>query len=197
VAPPRIRDPASDDPKQWRQALRETLIARRRGIAPAERQRWNAAIAARLAMLLRERPVGTIGFYWPLEGEFDPRPVVRDLVAGGWDAALPAVVAPRRPLEFRRWTDGMTLEKGVWDIPTPPAGPVATPDTLLVPLVGFDERRHRLGYGGGFFDRTLAVMTPRPLAIGIGYELSRLPTIRPGEHDIAMDAIVTEAALRP
>jgi 5-formyltetrahydrofolate cyclo-ligase len=183
------------DLKPWRQALRETLIARRRGIALAERRRWNEAIAARLEKLLLELPVGTIGFYWPFKGEFDPRPLVRRRIAGGWRAALPAVVAPRQPLEFRPWTDGMTLEKGVWNIPTPPAGAVARPDTLLVPLVGFDEQRYRLGYGGGFFDRTLAGMTPRPLAIGIGYELSRVPTIRPQVHDIPMSLVVTEAAL--
>jgi 5-formyltetrahydrofolate cyclo-ligase len=189
-------EPEIGDLKPWRQALRETLIARRRGIALAERRRWNDAIAARLEKLLLELPVGTIGFYWPFKGEFDPRPLVLRRIAGGWRAALPAVVAPRQPLEFRPWTDGMTLEKGVWNIPIPPAGAVARPDTLLVPLVGFDEQRYRLGYGGGFFDRTLAGMTPRPLAIGIGYELSRVPTIRPQAHDIPMSLVVTEAALR-
>jgi 5-formyltetrahydrofolate cyclo-ligase len=180
---------------RWRKALREELIALRRGIALAERRRWNEAIAARLEPLLLELPVGTIGFYWPFRGEFDPRPVVLRLIAGGWRAALPAVVRPRQPLEFRPWTDGMPLEKGVWNIPMPPAGAVARPDALLVPLVGFDERRYRLGYGGGFFDRTLAAMSPRPLAIGIGYELSRVPTIRPQAYDIPMSSIVTEAAL--
>lgn len=175
--------------------MREELIARRRGISLEERRRWNEAIAARLDELLQDLPVGTIGFYWPFKGEFDPRPAVLRLIASGWRAALPVVIAPRQPLEFRPWAEGMQLEKGVWNIPIPPAGTVARPDTLLVPLVGFDEQLYRLGYGGGFFDRTLAAMTPPPLALGIGYELSRLPTIRPQPNDIAMNAIVTEAAL--
>jgi 5-formyltetrahydrofolate cyclo-ligase len=185
----------SDDPKQWRQALRKALIARRGGIALAERRQWNAAIADRLAPLLLALPAGTIGFYWPFKGEFDPRPIVLRLIANGWRAALPAVVAPRQPLEFRPWTEGMALEKGVWDIPIPLAGAVARPDALLVPVVGFDEERYRLGYGGGFFDRTLAAMDPRPPAIGIGYELSRVPTIRPLDTDIPMEVIVTEAGV--
>jgi 5-formyltetrahydrofolate cyclo-ligase len=186
---------AIDELTRWRGALRAELVARRNAIAPAERTRWDAAIAARLAAPLLARPVGTIGFTWPVRGEFDAQPVILRLVAAGWAAALAAVVAPNRPLEFRPWSDGMPLEIGALGIPAPPAGPVAVPDTLLVPLVGFDVQRYRLGYGGGFFDRTLAAMTPRPLTIGVGYELSRVATIRPREHDVAMDEIVTEAAL--
>ncbi|MDB5406005.1 MAG: 5-formyltetrahydrofolate cyclo-ligase [Rhodospirillales bacterium] len=190
-----MAEPETGDPTRWRQAMRDELIERRRAIAPAERLRWNEAIAVRLETLLRELPVGTIGFYWPFRGEFDAKPLVLRLIAGGWRAALPAVVAPRQPLEFRPWSAGMAMEKGVWNIPTPPAGAVVSPDTLLVPLVGFDAQRYRLGYGGGFFDRTLAGMAPRPLAIGIGYELSQVASIRPQPYDIPMSAVVTEAML--
>ncbi len=84
------------------------------------------------------------------------------------------------------------MEKGIWDIPTPQVRDVMTPDAIIVPLVGFDERGYRLGYGGGYFDRTLAAAARRPLAIGLGLEDSSLRTIYPQPHDIAMDLIVTD-----
>ena len=82
---------------------------------------------------------------------------------------------------------------GIWDIPTPVSGPETLPDVVIAPVVGFDSAGYRLGYGGGFFDRTLAALERRPRAIGIGYEQARLPTIYPQPHDIAMTAMVTEA----
>jgi 5-formyltetrahydrofolate cyclo-ligase len=75
----------------------------------------------------------------------------------------------------------------------PADSPVLTPDLLLVPLVGFDPAGYRLGYGGGYYDRTLAAIQPRPLAIGIGFEQQALATIHPQPHDIPMDYIVTES----
>jgi 5-formyltetrahydrofolate cyclo-ligase len=85
------------------------------------------------------------------------------------------------------------MQRGIWAIPIPADRLPVQPTVLLVPLLGFDERGYRLGYGGGYFDRTLAVARPRPLTIGVGYELGRLPTIYPQPHDIPMDAIVTDA----
>jgi 5,10-methenyltetrahydrofolate synthetase len=87
------------------------------------------------------------------------------------------------------------MERGVYDIPFPKDGAVVQPDALLVALVGFDEQNFRLGYGGGYYDRTLAASDPRPLTIGIGFEFMRLPSIRPLPHDIPMDVVVTEAGL--
>jgi hypothetical protein len=105
------------------------------------------------------------------------------------------VVAKGQPLEFWAWHPSAPLRRGVWDIPIPVERLVVRPTALLVPLVGFDDAGYRLGYGGGYYDRTLAVMRPRPLTIGIGYELGRLATIHPQPHDIQLDAIVTEAGL--
>jgi 5-formyltetrahydrofolate cyclo-ligase len=110
----------------------------------------------------------------------------------GAQAALPAVLAPRTALEFRRWQPGDETQPGVYKIPVPKQRHVVVPDVLLVPLVGFDPAGYRLGYGGGYYDRTLAALPAKPLVIGIGFELSRLETIYPQPHDIPMSVIVTE-----
>jgi 5-formyltetrahydrofolate cyclo-ligase len=136
---------------------------------------------------------GCIGFYWPFKGEIDLRHLIRDLLAAGAEAALPAVVGKRQPLEFWAWRPRMKLERGVWNIPVPAERNAVRPAALLVPLLGFDAAGHRLGYGGGYYDRTLAAMNPKPPTIGIGYELGRLETMYPQPHDIPLDAIVTEA----
>ena len=134
-----------------------------------------------------------VGFYWPFKGEYDVLPIARRLHARGTRLALPVVVQKGQPLEFREWQPGARLVPGVWDIPVPADGQVVEPDALLVPLVGFDEDGFRLGYGGGYYDRTLAAMRKKPLTIGVGFELGALPTIHPQPHDIPMNAIVTEA----
>jgi 5-formyltetrahydrofolate cyclo-ligase len=85
------------------------------------------------------------------------------------------------------------MEAGVYDIPVPKERPIVLTDLVLAPLGGFDGQRYLLGYGGGYFDRTLAALQPRPAAIGVGFELGRLDTVHPQPHDIAMTAIVTEA----
>jgi 5-formyltetrahydrofolate cyclo-ligase len=80
----------------------------------------------------------------------------------------------------------------VWNVPVPESGAAVLPDLLVVPLVGFDAQGYRLGYGGGFYDRTIAAMTTKPRTIGVGFELGRLETIYPQSHDIALDNIITE-----
>jgi len=107
--------------------------------------------------------------------------------------ALPVVVEKAHPLVFRAYRPGDRLEKGVWNIPIPAQGDAVFPDVVIAPIVGVDPGNYRLGYGGGFFDRTLASMPKKPLVIGVGYEMQRIATIQPQPHDIAMDMIVTEA----
>ena len=113
----------------------------------------------------------------------------------GARAALPEVVEKAAPLRFREWWPGAPMTKGVYDLPVPDGTPVVNPQALLIPPVGFDEHGFRLGYGGGYFDRTLAALHPQPLKIGVAYESSRMPTIRPQLHDVPMDFIVTEAGI--
>jgi len=172
------------------------LLAERTGTPAAVRRAWGAEIETRLRALLAERPGITLGVYWPFQAEFDPRPFVDWLIAEGSAAALPAVIDKNGPLEYRAWRPGDPLVDGVWNIPVPERRAVVLPQAVLAPLVGFDRECYRLGYGGGYFDRTLAALAPRPWAIGVGFEASMIDTIRPQPHDIPMDLIVTEACLR-
>ena len=110
----------------------------------------------------------------------------------GWTTALPSVVGPRQPLDFFRWETNSEMDAGVYGIPVPRSRERIRPDIVIMPLVGFDEAKYRLGYGAGYFDATLASFEPRPRAIGVGFELGRMPTIFPYETDIPMDVIVTE-----
>jgi 5,10-methenyltetrahydrofolate synthetase len=112
--------------------------------------------------------------------------------ARGGRTALPVVIEIGQPLIFRAYVPGDRLDKGVWNIPIPAEGDPVLPDVVISPIVGIDPRNYRLGYGGGFFDRTLATMPYRPLVIGVGYELQRMATIHPQPHDIPMDRVVTE-----
>jgi 5-formyltetrahydrofolate cyclo-ligase len=182
---------AWEDIRLWRKAKREALIAQRVALPPADRAGASDRIGARLAALL-EHPPHCVGFYWPFKGEYDPRPLVRTLHQRGIPLALPVVVAKAQPLIFRPWWPRAPMTLGVWNIPVPAEGEAVQPDLLLVPLVGFDGRRYRLGYGGGFYDRTIAAMPSRPRLIGVGFVRGRLRTIYPQPHDIPMDEIVAE-----
>ena len=181
-----------EEVRAWRRAERERLIACRAAVPVLERRARDLLITNHLRAALPDLASRHIGFYWPFKGEYDPRPLVRALHREGARLALPVVVQRARPMEFRPWRPRMRLAKGVWDILVPAEGPAVQPDTLLVPLVGFDARGYRLGHGGGYYDRTLAALPRRPLAVGIGFESLRLPTIHPQPHDIPMDMIVTE-----
>ena len=184
-------DPA--EVRVWRKAERQRLLALRTGTAPAERREWGQKIEAALRAALHERPGITLGVYWPFQAEFDPRSLIDWLISTGSAVALPVVVDKKGPLEYRAWRPGEKLVDGVWNIPIPEKRQIVTPKAVLAPLVGFDRDCYRLGYGGGYFDRTLAALAPRPWAIGVGFELSRLETIYPQDFDIPMDLIVTEA----
>jgi len=184
-----------DAVKLWRRGERERLIALRQGLPAADRRRWSEHILAELRTFLTERP-GVLGVYWPFRAEIDPRPLIDWTVAGGRGVALPVVVDKKGPLEYRAWRPGEPLVDGVWNIPVPENRAVVTPRVVLAPLVGFDPACYRLGYGGGYFDRTLAALVPRPLAIGIGFAIQELETIHPQPFDVPMDLIVTETGIR-
>lgn len=180
----------------WRRATRARLIAARLALDDEERARLGEAITAWLEARWPPGTLGLVAGYWPIRGEYDPRPYLLRAIAAGGAAALPVIGARDAPLLFRAWSLETPMQTGRWDIQHPAFGPSARPDALLIPLVGFDAAGHRLGYGGGFYDRTLARFSPRPLAIGIGYELGRLEKLQPRPHDLSMDAIVTEAGVR-
>jgi 5,10-methenyltetrahydrofolate synthetase len=180
---------------QWRKTQRAELLRRRLAAAPDDRQRWIETITTLLEQGFPILQRMVIGFCWPYMGEFDARFVIRFLRDRGARAALPAVIEKNAPLQFREWWPGVTTTPGVFDLPVPDNTGVLVPDAVLIPPVGFGEQGDRLGYGGGFFDRTLAVVTPQPLKIAVGFELSRIPTTYPQPHDILMDFIVTELGI--
>jgi 5-formyltetrahydrofolate cyclo-ligase len=179
--------------KRWRKARRDELIARRAAFEAEQRHGWNERISALLENIVPAAPGTVIGFCWPFKGEFDARFAVRHWREHGATVALPEVVAKAGPLQFREWWPGAPMKPGVYDIPVPDGTSVLVPDIAIVPMNGFDEQGYRLGYGGGYFDRTLAALERRVLAIGVSYEALRLPTIHPQPHDIPMDFVVTEA----
>lgn len=184
-----------DEVRRWRRERRKDLIARRLALPQRERRRLQSLIVDLVERHFPSLAHTVFGFYWPFSGEIGVHVLVHRLVERGARAALPVVVERGKPLEFWTWHPGAPLERGVWKIPIPAERCAVRPTALLVPLVGFDEAGYRLGHGGGYYDRTLAVMTPKPLTIGVGFELGRLETIHPQPHDVPMDAIVTEAGL--
>lgn len=202
VGPLAVDPVQARDVARWRRAERARLVEARRGLGVADRAALTAALAGHLGRLLRDRfgslAGRVIAGYWPIRGEPDLRALMAEWHAQGAIVALPVVEVKAAPLVFRRWVPGARMIRGDWNIPVP--GPEAerlTPDIALAPVVGWaqDEggRVWRLGHGGGYFDRTLAALVPRPFAIGVGLASARLETIFPQPHDIPLDAIVTEA----
>lgn len=185
----------ADEVQKWRRARRAELVARRQAASASTRRRWSARIADLLRLgfpALAKRPVGV---YAPFRGEPNVRAAVDHWRATGATTALPVVTSRAAPLEFRAFRPGTRMRKGVFGLPIPQGTPAVVPAALLIPMVGFDARGYRLGHGGGYFDRTLAALALPPLKIGIAFELSRMPTIRPQAHDISMDFVVTEAGI--
>jgi 5-formyltetrahydrofolate cyclo-ligase len=179
------------DIARWRKTERDRLIAARLAIPADERAALSTRIAETLDAIVGDVAGRTISLYWPFRGEPDLRPWMASLVARGGTPALPVVIEKAQPLVFRAYRPGDRLEKGVWNIPIPAEGDPVIPDITIAPLVGVDPQNYRLGYGGGFFDRTLASLPKKPLVIGVGYAMQRIPTIHPQPHDIPMDRVVT------
>lgn len=185
------------DLNAWRKRERERLVAARLALDAAQLRALRTAIDAHLERAFPGLAQGTLGLCWPYRNEYDARFLARRLRARGAQTALPVVLGPRQPLEFRLWAPGVALARGVYDIPYPAHSPAVRPGVLLLPMNGFDAAGFRLGYGGGYFDRTLSAMrasgsAANTVAIGVGYECARLPSIHPQEHDIPMDYVVTE-----
>jgi len=184
------------DAVAWRKETRARLIDDRGRIPAEEHQRASLAIEGFLERVLSPLPPQTLSAYWPYKGEVDLRPLMERLQAKGWITALPHVVGKRQPLEFHRWEAGAEMESGVYGIPVPRIRELVQPDIVVMPLVGFDAENFRLGYGAGYFDITLVRRNPRPMSIGVGFELSRLKTIEPLPTDIPLDLVITETGIQ-
>ena len=181
-----------------RAALRREKLDARMALDEQTRAALSARIEAHLTALLLPLTPQILAFCAPVRGEFDARPLASRLIEQGWQAAMPVVTAVAAPMSFHAWAPSSAMSSDRYGIPIPADGAAVIPDILLLPLLAFDAQGFRLGYGGGYFDRTLAAMVPRPQAIGVGFELGRVADIRPEPHDIRLDAVVTEAGvLRP
>jgi 5-formyltetrahydrofolate cyclo-ligase len=189
-----------DEKRNWRTAMRQ----RRAAIAPAERA---TATVALVEIWRREQPVLTphpdgrpavIAGFWPKGDEIDVCPLLTALHDNGYAVALPATPAEAGPLAFRVWTPASRLATGAFGIsePAPDATP-AEPDALLIPLLAVDADGYRLGYGGGYYDRTLDALRAhrRVIAIGVAYEAQRVERLPRGPHDHRLDWLLTERRL--
>ena len=193
---------ASTQAKASKAALRERLLAARNGAGASA----HAALAERVALALKELAPASLGFYWPMRGEADLRDIVAAWLADdpARSAALPVMADPRgespmtgaastpAPMTFHQWLPAAPMRVGRYGIAVPDDTPVLHPALLLVPCVGFDAHGYRLGYGGGYYDCTLASLTPRPQTIGIGFDATRVDTLPVETHDLPLDGIVTE-----
>jgi 5-formyltetrahydrofolate cyclo-ligase len=177
-----------------KQKLRESARTRRTELARA-----CPDFAARIASYtddLGVAPGATVSFYWPMGDEADPRALAARLAARGHALALPVVVKKGAPLVFRLWREGDPLLVHAFGMHEPaPTAPEVAPNVLLVPLLAFDVRGHRLGYGGGFYDRTLASLAAKR-AIGVAYAGQEMGTLPTHERDHPLDMVVTELGVR-
>jgi 5-formyltetrahydrofolate cyclo-ligase len=186
---------------QAKRALRKSAHQNRQALA--ERLGATAGPAA-LEHLLASRwlaPGATVSAYWPMPGEFDVRPILHALSRRGHPCVLPVVVTKGQALAFRVWRPDSVLVFEGFGVLTPPASaPERRPDLLLVPLLAFDAAGFRLGYGGGYYDRTLEMLRadgrPRPLAVGIAFSGQEVAAVPHGPRDQRLDALASEAGLR-
>ncbi len=185
----------NDAAKAWRAATRQRLLAERAAMSPPDHGQRSQRVLDRLASHYGHLWQGEVGAYWPIRAEISVQPFLDQVFEAGGSAALPVVIRRGAALQFRGWKPGDAMSTGVYGIQFPTAVSVVTPDVLLIAIVGFDAACYRLGYGGGYYDRTLASLSHKTFTIGVSFDAARLETIYPQPHDIALDAIVTESAI--
>ena len=176
----------------WRKSVRRELIEKREALPRDTLEEYRHRIDIHLQRAFPDLAPGVIAFCWPYRNEYDARHLLAMLRRSGSVTALPAIVAPRTALVFREWHPGVALEAGPLGIPFPASGMALQPDSVLLPVVAFDALGYRLGYGGGYFDRTLAAIGRRPRVIAVAYEMQFIQTIHPQTHDMPVDWVVTE-----
>jgi len=181
-----------EDLSEWKKQQRKQLISARESISEKMHKEWSHAISNFLIQELPKPQKMIIGIYCPFRGEYDPRLITQYLIEHGATLALPEIVAKDAPLCFREWLPDTPMKNGAYGIPIPVGTKIVQPDTVIIPMVGFDRQGYRLGYGSGFFDRTLDSYQRQPLSLGIAFEMQRLDSIHPQPHDIAMHYVITE-----
>ena len=171
-------------------SLRNRLLKERLQMPPAARELAEKKISIDLEQIL-ESQKGPLGFYWPVRGEFDPRQVVKDWLSANTTntACLPVIAKKDNPMIFREWIPGQPMVKGTFNIDVPhPKNRILFPNIILVPTLGFNQKNFRLGYGGGYYDRTLPQY--KALTIGLCFEHGKSCDIAEEKHDMALDLVI-------
>jgi 5-formyltetrahydrofolate cyclo-ligase len=191
IPPPPAPKAPPPDPK--RGGLRAKLLAAR--LELADRDARSRIVSDRLLRWLRTMPLQRLAFYWPTRGEPDVTAAVATWLAedARRGAALPLVAG--QVLEFAPWQPGAAMKAGAFGIQVPDTASRVKPQLLIIPCVGIDELRYRLGYGGGFYDRTLAANAVRPSTVGIAFDCGRVKSVNPQPHDIPLDLGITESGV--
>jgi len=191
TSPPAGRQAPPSEPT--RGALRARLLAARNELP--DREARSRVLSDRLLRWLRTMPLQRLAFYWPTRGEPDVTHAVTTWLAENpaHSAALPVVAG--QLLEFAPWHPRMPMKPGQFGIQVPDTDTRIRPQLLVIPCVGIDEQRHRLGYGAGFYDRTLASLAVRPSTVGIAFDCGRIKSINPHPHDIQLDLGITESGV--
>ncbi len=182
-------------------ALRRELVRQRLNL-PDRLQRAHA-LQQVMRFWLVQRPDTVIGAYWPIKGEFDPLPALHRWKEDGElqgtpqrrRIGLPVIDKVKKTLSFHAWYPGCPMEEDAYGIPKPKDTELLTPTLLFVPCVGYGAGGYRLGYGGGFYDRTLAALRPKPFTVGLGYVESYVEHFEPEPHDEPLDAILNDAGV--
>lgn len=186
------------DIKNGKNSLRERLIRERLDLP--NRLELSEQLQRVMRFWLVDRQDTVIGAYWPIKGEFDPLPALHRWKEDGElleepqlrRIALPVINKEHKTLTFHAWYPGCPMEEDAYGIPKPKDTELVTPTLLFVPCVGYGPGGYRLGYGGGFYDRTLAVLEPHPFTVGLGFTHGFLEDLLPDEHDIPLDAILND-----
>ncbi|MFD1254578.1 putative 5-formyltetrahydrofolate cyclo-ligase [Devosia equisanguinis] len=177
--------------------LRKAAHAARATLSADERSAAAKAVAAYFFDKIAFEPEQVIAGYWRIRDELDCQPILIRLMDGGQRVVLPAVDGPDKPLDLRVWeADAPLYEAGFGTLAPSDLAPRAVPDIVLMPLLGFDAAGTRLGYGGGYYDRTLAALPRKPLLVGLAFGVQELDAIPREEHDVPLDAVITEAGVR-
>ncbi len=191
-------DNSNDKQTLEKNALRKSLVEHRLNMP--DRQQRAALLQDVMRIWLVGRPDTVIGAYWPIKGEFDPLPALHRWKEDGElveqpqlrRIGLPVVDKVHKTMVFHAWYPGCRMEEDAYGIPKPKDTEVIVPTLLFISCVGYGLGGYRLGYGGGFYDRTLATLEPRPFTVGLGFTHGFLPDVEPQDHDVAMDAILNE-----
>lgn len=178
-------------------ALRTKARAARASLDHVERADAAVAAAKHFFNAVPLQAGDVVAAYWRIRDELDCQPILVKLMDSNQKVVLPVVVGPDEPLDLRVWEPGASLyESGFGTLAPSELAPRAEPDIVIMPLLGFDSRGTRLGYGGGYYDRTLARMSKKPKLVGLAFAAQELDRIPREAHDVPLDVIVTEAGVR-